>query len=432
MRDFSIDLQTEKIYSVKTKDYFNEVVKSYYSESYRSAVVMLYSIAIADLVYKIEELKELYNDTSAIQILNEISELQTRNPNSPDWETKLIELIKEKTNLLEPSDYLHLNTLQKHRHLCAHPVLTQNFELYRPNKETTRAHIRNILEGILTKPALLSRKIFDDLLSNLASVKTIIHNDQQLEKHLKTKYLDKVNPKIIRHMFRSLWKITFKIKNALCDENREINLKGLIIILKNDYVELIETISSEKDYYSDIDVSFLVKFISLLNRFPEIFDKLNDSAKILTKNIIEKDADFDSFAIFLSKDIETHIDKVLEMDLGWDSNYERTYITTESIIAVFNFALNEGKRDMAYNFIIQMFAKSDQYATADSRCENLILPYLKEFNKKEIRKAVKAVNSNSQIYDRRAARSTNHSISSRIDELFNSTFDYDKYPNFKK
>jgi hypothetical protein len=182
MRDFSVDLQTEKIYSAKTKEYFEEVIKSYYSESYRSAIVMLYSIVIADLVYKIEELKELYEDKNAIEILDEITDLQNRNPNSPDWESKLIELVKEKTNLLEPADFLHLTTLQKHRHLCAHPVLTQNFELYRPNRETTRAHIRNMLEGVLVKPPLLSRKIFEDLLLNLTSVKTIIYNDTQLEK----------------------------------------------------------------------------------------------------------------------------------------------------------------------------------------------------------------------------------------------------------
>ena len=154
MRDFSVDLQTERIYSAKTREYFEEVIKSYYSESYRSAVVMLYSIVIADLLYKIEDLKELYGDINAIAILDEITSLQKRNPNSPDWESKLIELIKEKTNLLEPADFLHLVTLQKHRHLCAHPVLTEGYELYRPNRETARAHIRNMLDGVLVKPPL--------------------------------------------------------------------------------------------------------------------------------------------------------------------------------------------------------------------------------------------------------------------------------------
>lgn len=428
MRDFSVDIQTEKIYSAKTREYFDEVIKSYYSESYRSAVVMLYSIVVADLVYKIEELKELYGDSNAVDIMDEITDLQKRNPNSPDWESKLIELVKEKTNLLEPADFLHLTTLQKHRHLCAHPVLTQNFELYRPNRETTRAHIRNMLEGVLVKPPLLSRKIFEDLLLNLTSVKTIIYNDVQLEKHLNAKYLDKINEKTLKHIFRSLWKITFKTKNVQCDDNREINLRALSIILKNNYRKLFELISNEKDYYSDIAVDNLSVFISLLNQFPEIFDKLNESAKILTENTIKSDADLDTFAIFLTKDIEKHIEKVLA--ISWDSEYENTYITTQSIIEVFNYAINDSRRDLAYDFIIKMFGRSGQYAIADSRHDNLIQPYLKDFNKKELRMVVKEINSNSQIYDRRKARQTNYVIEQRINEVFD-TFDFTKYDNFK-
>ncbi len=425
MRDFSLDIQAEKIYSSKTREYFDEVIKSYYNESYRSAVVMLYSITIADLVYKIEELKENYNDSGAIDILTEITDLQTRNPNSPDWETKLVELVKEKTNLLEPSDYLHITTLQKHRHLCAHPVLTQNFELYRPNKETTRAHIRNILEGVLVKPPFLSRKIFNDLLINLSSIKKIIYDEKQLERHLKATYLDKLQLKTVKQIFRSLWKITFKTNDAQCNENREINLKALIIILRNNYSDLLETIMNDKDYYSDIDIKYLTNIIVLLNQFSEIFKSLNDSIKILIQNTIEKNADSDTYAIFLSKDINEHIDKVLS--ITWSSEYVDTYITTESITSVFQFALDNGLRDLAYDFIITMFGKSDQYDTADIRFDSLIGPHLNDFNKNELKKILEVINENSQINDRRKALHTNYLIKNRIIELHGKDFDFSKY-----
>lgn len=429
MRDFSIDLQTENITQQKTKDYFNEVVKSYYAESYRSVVVMLYSIAIADLLYKLEELKELYDDSSAIEILDVISDIQTKNPNSPDWETKLIELVKDKTNLLEPADFLNLNTLQKHRHLCAHPVLTQNFELYRPNKETARAHIRNILEGILTKPALLSRKIFDDFLESLAYIKSHIHDNQQLENYLKTKYLDKVNSKVTEHIFRSLWKITFKLSNDKCIENRDINFKALLIVIKNNYKDIIKTIESEKSYYGDLNVENLEIFISLLNKFPELFEKLEESVKILIKNLIEKNADLDAYAAFLSKDIETHIKKIEGMNLSYKGSYEKRYINNESIIAIFEIALNEGKSNLGYDFLITMFAKSDQYDTADSRFDFLILPYLNEFNKEQIIKIIEAINTNSQIHERRNASRTNSIIIERAKKLLEPNFDLSAYPN---
>jgi hypothetical protein len=428
MRDYSLDTLIEKIHSTKTKEYFEEVIKSYYGESYRSAVVMLYSIAIADLLFKIEELKDIYNDVAANEIINEITELQTRNPTSPDWESKLVELVKEKTNLLEPSDHLHVVTLQKHRHLCAHPIITQNFELYSPNRETTLAHIRNILEGILIKPAFLSRKVFDSILQDLTAIKTIIFDDAQLEKHLNTKFLDRINIKVLKQIFRSIWKIVFKLNNSICEENRDINLRALKIIFKKDYTAQLESIADEPDYFSDIKIDFLPQLIELMNQFPAVYGKLNDSAKILIKNTVSKDADLDTYAVFLSDDISTHIEKVLQ--ISWNSPYERNYITTESISAVFEYALKEGHRDLAYHFLIRMFEKSNQYNVADSRFDNLIRPNLKNFTKDEIRSLVVAVNGNSQIHDRREARSTNREIKQCVAELYENNFDYSRYPNF--
>lgn len=430
MRDFSIDSFSERIHSPKTKDYFEEVIKSYYSESYRSAVVMLYSIAIADLLYKLEELKEIFNDSSAIEILDDISELQRRNPKSSDWERKLIELTNQKTNLLEPSDYLNLSTLQQHRHLCTHPVLTQSFELYRPNKETTRAHIRNIIEGILAKPAFLSRKVFDDLLQDLSSVKALINNVPQLEKHLNNKYFDKLNLSVTEKIFKSLWKVTFKLENQQADQNRRINLEALSILFKRNYSDLITTILSEQDFYSDIKISLLSDFIEFLNRFPEVHRQLNESFKVLSSDLINKDADLIAFSTFCSTEIDEHIEKVYDLDLGWNSPYEKTYISTSSILAIFNRSINEGKRDLAFKFIIEMFSRSDQYDTADSRFDALILPNLNNFNNEELELLVSAINDNSQIYDRRKASNSNYQIKQRINQVY-TNFDFSKYPKFK-
>lgn len=62
----------EDIYFVKTQEYFNEVVSSYANGNYRSAVVMLYSVVICDLLFKLQELKDMYNDTTAVEILSQI------------------------------------------------------------------------------------------------------------------------------------------------------------------------------------------------------------------------------------------------------------------------------------------------------------------------------------------------------------------------
>ncbi len=50
---------SDSIYFAKTKEYFNEVISSYANGNYRSAVVMLYSVAVCDLLFKLKELCDI-------------------------------------------------------------------------------------------------------------------------------------------------------------------------------------------------------------------------------------------------------------------------------------------------------------------------------------------------------------------------------------
>lgn len=43
MRDYSFESAIERIDDHRTKEYFNEVITSYYNENFRSAVVLLLS-----------------------------------------------------------------------------------------------------------------------------------------------------------------------------------------------------------------------------------------------------------------------------------------------------------------------------------------------------------------------------------------------------
>lgn len=429
MRDFSIDLNHEKIYSNKTREYFNDVIKAYYNESYRSAIVILYSITIADLVFKLVELKEIYNDSNAIEILGEIEKMQISNPSASEWEKKTFKSVLEKTNLLEISDYNNIKNLQELRHLCAHPVLSQNYELYSPNKETTRAYIRNILEGLLTKPPMLSRKIFDDLLEDLALVKNIFYNDLELEKHLKSKFFDKLNEATILKIFKSLWKISFKIENSTCDKNREINIRTLNILLKNYYSSIIRAIANDKDSFSDINTSLINNIIDIFNKYHAIFNELNDSVKLLITNIIKKDADMRSYAIFLSESSEKHISMVQK--IGWNSGYDNYQIKSKTLDYLYQYLVAEGNKDIANDFVIEIYGNSDQYEVADSRFDNLIQKNLQYFTKENFKKLLKLSNANSQIYDRRKASSSFNIIKREIINRIDDNFDFTKYKNLE-
>jgi hypothetical protein len=89
VNNFELEAISEKIHFGKTKEYFDEVVTSYQNQCYRSSVVMLWSVVICDLVYKLQNLVDQYGDTIASSILEDIKKIQTDDPKSPNWELKL-------------------------------------------------------------------------------------------------------------------------------------------------------------------------------------------------------------------------------------------------------------------------------------------------------------------------------------------------------
>ncbi len=426
-RTHSIDNLSENIKNPRSRDYFEEVVSSYYNGNYRSAIVMLYSVVICDLIYKLRELKDQYSDTNAKNILIEIEKIQKVNPTSPDWENKLMELVNSQTNIFEHSDYQNISHLQKHRHLCAHPVLLQDYNLYSPNRETVRAHIINILEGLLTKPALLSKKILDDFLQNLNDIKEILITEKDISIHLKSKYFDNLNFSIEKEIFRSLWKIIFKLNNLECNKNREINYKALKIILNRNYDKIIDLIDADKTYFSNnLNFEYFDLILSFLNQNPLIFSKLNESAKTLITSNINGDNNYKFKAWFINDSLPDHMKYITEIE---DDQFSFS-IKTESILELYIILKTQNYLPAGNELLISMFSKSANYNQADERFNNLIAPFLKVFDIHELSKIIEGIHNNGQISGRGYAKQTNYQIKLAVEKL-DSSFDFSPFFDFR-
>jgi hypothetical protein len=66
-------------------------MNSFENENYRSSVVMLYTVVICDLVFKLTDLEEIHGDAKAEKILKDLEVKKEENPVSPAWEAELIE-----------------------------------------------------------------------------------------------------------------------------------------------------------------------------------------------------------------------------------------------------------------------------------------------------------------------------------------------------
>jgi hypothetical protein len=426
MVDFSIEMASERITDPRTKEYFQEVASSYSHGNFRSAVVMLWSVIICDLLFKLDLLKNIYGDTIAKNILDEINGLRQKNLTSPDWELELVKKIKERTLLLEEADFVNLATLQKHRHLSAHPVLTFSDALYSPNRETVRAHIRNALEGVLLKPAIMTKKVFDTLVDDIASMKELLPDLDSLRKFLESKYFSHLTPALEISIFKSLWKLVFKLRDDQCNANRIINLRVLLIIYERQPREIDEHIKLDSNHFSDLtfEGTPLKALHTFLSRKPTIFNLLTDAAKVPIENYATIDVDNFSYSWFLSPSICQHIDSIIDY-----VNSKGGKLSKIPYSQVAEIAKDNGCLIKILDLGIGYYISSGSF---DGANDNFIYikQYLNLMSTEQLIKLVDGIEKNRQTYERGGAFFDHQLIKAAIDNKIGGQIDYKKYPHF--
>jgi hypothetical protein len=436
---YSIEQNAERIYHPKTKEYFLEVLKSYVNGSYRSAVVMLYSVVMSDLIYKLKDLKELYDDETAISILENIEEEQKKNPSNPgSWEGVLIEEVKTRTLLLEPIDKISLDSLRMHRHLSAHPVLTQQDLLSTPNQETVRALIRNMLEGLLVKNPVMSKKVFETLLEDLGQHKNFFTEDSALQAYLESRYLKNTNEQIINVIFKDLWGITFNCQSDLCKLNREINYRTLKVLYNKFRTSLLIYIKENPipfNKFREEDESILLKLTELFGNYPELYQYVESHNETKLKSNIERKWVFKVRAPFLRKDMKGHFDYLIK-NIHWTepSFYEEKF--SESYILdkdeqrlLFIWATEYDCLEKYYELVIEQFVHSGNFDTAYYNFGDFIKPNLKQFNREQFLLLFGGINRNRQCHAHKYAKDNNTEIKVYADLILGADFDYKgKFP----
>lgn len=389
--DYSIENLSDNIPNSKTKQYFQEVYQTFINKNYRSSTVMLYSVLVCDIVFKLRDLRDIYSDSKAETILKEIEDIQISNPTSPEWESKLIELVKTRTNLLESSDIVAIESLQKFRHLSAHPVLSNSDLLFSPNKETVQALIRNILEGVLTNPPFFSNKIFDTMLNDLVEVKDSIYEDESLEKYLVSRYISRLKDNDFHKVFRSLWKVVFIATDELSTTHANLVYRALGIFTSQRKSLCLDIIKNEPNYYSNITKDFKVAaLVHYLAKFPDIFPLLAAPLQLIIKNQCDDGGELEFVSWFLSDSIKIHFQNLESKPIG---NFP-----SDTFEFMSEISSNNGEIKEYCNFLISYFNDSNSYDESSGRLRKIATCLEGNLSLAQAKKLLKLSNSNSQIY----------------------------------
>jgi len=413
--EYSIETRTSKIFDARTKEYFSEVLSCYTAGNYRSAVVMLWSVAVCDLLFKLQNLVDLYGDDKAKTILDEIGKLQEENERSPIWETTLVESVAEKTQLLDIAERENLLHLQRQRHLAAHPVVTANFQLHRPNRETTRALIRNTLDGLLTKAPILSKQITRELVEDLEQASEILIDDKKLKAYLESKYFNRFNPEVEKAVFKALWKFTFRLTDEPCEKNRSINYSTLRLLYSRNPDQFLTQVDSEKDYFSTIatDGDPVECLIHFLSQEPHLYELLEDHAKTAIQHSADTNISAKCLAWFIKGNLDEHASDLDEWISG--DTYPKIDRDTWAELKVISDSPEWSKS--VIRLANKYYCLSGSYDVADLRFNDVIRPLLQEYEIDDCIDLIDGIQGNGQTWERGRAYTDHRELRSRALDL---------------
>jgi hypothetical protein len=428
--EYSIELNAAQIFDARTREYFSEVSSSYSAGNYRSAVVMLWAVTVCDLLFKLQNLVELHDDIPAKEILAEIAGLQNDNQRSPAWESKLIELIGEKTQLLDNPEKDNLEHLKRQRHLAAHPIVNTELELHRPNRDTVRALIRNTLSGVLTKAPILSQRIVKKLLIDLEEVSSIFIDRNQLHQFLVNKYFSRFNSQVEKAVFRSLWKIVFKLNDKNCEKNREINYDAVLLLYQQNKQQFISQIATDNDYFSAIALNgtALIYLTIFLSRNPEIYAGLASPAQVVIRNFAKTQPITRVLAWYTTSTLSAHAEELNAWVIGPDCQ--------EIGIEVWDLVLNNVDESLEWVKVMidlanRYYTVSKNYNEADQRFGACIRPQIDKYQVADCVDLIQRIESNNQTYHRGRARGDHWEVVTRLYNL-DPQFDYSNFLVFKE
>lgn len=425
MQDYSLDLAAERIKHPKTKEYFREVMSSYAIGNFRSAILSLYAVVISDLVYKLKDQVERENDAGAEKILQAVEADKKKDITSSRWEMLLVDKVLQETKLLELSDKANIEYLKDHRNLSAHPNIldTEDNVLFTPNKETVRAHIRNMLEGVLTKSSAHTAKLVDQIIAKLPQIYDLADDESEFDRMFMKRYLGDLNDKALTSLFKKLWKFTYRLDDKDCEDNRDVNALTIELINRMYPDLVIKCLTDDPTYYSHISLEKeqLIKIIELLNQSPRLFTLLDEDLQKQMDAEIKRNSPRYVRSWFLSGTPENHLANVIP------------YLNSKNFSSISLNRFGEltrqvNKLDEYLNMLIKYFSKASSYQDGYSRFDN-VRRRLEDFNEEQFTKLLHVMNSNRQIYNANGCDGMVSDIQEAAENNLGEKIDLSHYPN---
>lgn len=280
--------------NVESREYFKEILQSYYSQNYRATIVLLYSFVIYDLFLKLQTMAN-EGDKKALSALDDINQKIEDDEKYSIVENEVIKFFKDNCQLYFNKFIEDIDYLKNCRNKCAHLKVNDN-SLYVPNDYHVKMLICSMYDNILSVKAPFITDLFSiaqvDVEKYAEEIRHISSKglDESIAKYITDKYLIRMTHDSLKKSYRTFMKLLFVSEDDDCIKN----VYGLYafaytmteFILKNGHHSIFED-ENVLSIFLNIKVDRLVDSIarrkslaSIITKYPIIMDIIQSNTDV--------------------------------------------------------------------------------------------------------------------------------------------------------
>lgn len=222
-----------------SRNYFKEILQSYYSQNYRATIVLLYSFVIYDLFIKLQTMAD-EGDSKARQQLEKVNDMISSDEKYSKVEREIIDFFKHNCSLYFERFIEDIEYLRNCRNKCAHLKVNDN-SLYVPNDYHAKMMICSMYDHVFSVKAPFIMDLFEIAKHDVEKfTEQIMFDPDGLDESIRKKITDKYLKRMTHVSLKKSYKIFLKLLYNTDDEACIRNILGVYAFLFSMTSYLIE------------------------------------------------------------------------------------------------------------------------------------------------------------------------------------------------
>jgi hypothetical protein len=288
--------------------------------------------------------------------------------------------------------------------------------------------MRTALESVLTKPALLTRKVLEAFTDDICTRAPVLPDEDSLHRYLQAKYFGHLTPVVLGQLFKGVWHITFHSKDTGGEGNRHSLLRALCQVYGAAPVACDSALQQDISYFSEVGSSDdqLSLLSSFLSEHPTAYSRLTDQAKAPLQSFLDRNLDAFAMAWYANDSVEAHVKEI---------------VARATTLGGANMSLNLFARirhevtdrcsiEQICGLGIEYYVRSGNFNRADAVYSEAIHPFLDDYSIDSFEKLLAGIEGNDQTYNRGLAKRDHGEVLAAMQKSFGQQVNIQDYPHF--